>query len=297
MPLLHQGDGVGVDRKNAVYVWDSLESRVRKFSPSGKLLTGWHVAQATPVSPWAPNRLSVDAKGNSSVLTVSGGISRYSPLGKLLAQWAPGPNAVAVAARGSGNVFVLSRVGTVQPNNSQPAGGDARVDKYSPQGSLLATWHTPTIVAKDVEPDGIAVDGRGNVYVTVGTDNSCYKVCLPMTSVLYRFDPAGAITFTFIPHRKSFGPISAVDRQGSLYLLPHDFAFDSMNILKLSPTGAKLAQWPGFGGTLKQSLLLQVDGNGRMVVTSTKVRGLAPWQRRAVVRILSPAGKQVAQFG
>jgi DNA-binding beta-propeller fold protein YncE len=297
MPLFHQGDGVGVDRQNTVYVWDSLESRVRKFSPSGKLLTWWHVAQATPGSPWAPNHLAVDPQGNSSVLAVPGGISRYSPSGKLLRHWAAASNSVAVAAGGSGNVFVLSREGTVQPNSPQPAGGNARVDKYSPQGLLLSTWRTPTIVAKDVEPDGIAVDSRGNVYVTVGTDNSCYKVCLPMTSVMYRFDPTGAITFTYIPGRKTFGPISAVDRQGSLYLLQHDFAFDSMNILKLSPAGTKLAQWPGFGGILKQALLLQVDGNGRMIATSSEVRGLAPWQRSAVVRILSPAGKQLAQFG
>src|SRR5437588_659498 len=105
MPLLHQGDGLGVDASNTLYVWDSLEARIKEFSPSGRLLTWWHVPQSTPGSPWAPNHLAVDSRGAVSVL--ANGISRYSPSGKLLAHWSLAPNPVAVATGGSGNVFVL----------------------------------------------------------------------------------------------------------------------------------------------------------------------------------------------
>src|SRR5579872_5487590 len=63
MPIFHQGDGLGVDRQNNIYVWDSLEARVRRFSPSGRLLTWWHVSQSSPGSPWAPNHLAVDPQG------------------------------------------------------------------------------------------------------------------------------------------------------------------------------------------------------------------------------------------
>jgi hypothetical protein len=43
MPLVHEGDGVGVDRLNNIFLWDALEARIKKLSPAGKLLTWWIV--------------------------------------------------------------------------------------------------------------------------------------------------------------------------------------------------------------------------------------------------------------
>jgi hypothetical protein len=217
MPLVHEGDGVGVDRLNNIFLWDALEARIKKLSPAGKLLTWWIVPRSVASGSWAPNHLAVDSQGNSSVL--ADGIRRYSPAGKLLSHWGTSLNAVAVAAGGSRNVFVLTREGRLEQDDPHPSGGNARIDKYSPQGALVATLRTPIIKEKEVEPDGIAVDTHGNVLVTVATDNSCYGACTPMTTVLYRFNSRGAITQTYRPGLKEFGPIAAVDREVVLRLL------------------------------------------------------------------------------
>jgi sugar lactone lactonase YvrE len=292
MPLFHEGTGLGLDRAGTIYVWDSLEARVKRFSPAGKLLTWWHVPGAADVGVWMPNHLAVDPQGNSAVL--ANGVTRFSPAGTPLAHWSVAPNAVGIAAGGSGNVFVLSQSEPPAPGQT---GGHARIDKYSPQGALLTTWTTPDIAVKDVAPDGIAVDTRGNVYVTVGLDNECYRVCLPVTSYLYRFNPGGTIVWTLHAGSTPLGPVSAVDAAGNIYVLPHDVTFDHMSIAKPSPQGRQLAAWPGIGGILQDQLHVQVDRRGRIVITASQSVGLAPWQRSALLRILSPAGKQVAQFG
>src|SRR5450759_2095847 len=40
-PLVHLATGVSVDRPGNAYVADSVEGRVKKISPTGKLLASW----------------------------------------------------------------------------------------------------------------------------------------------------------------------------------------------------------------------------------------------------------------
>ena len=70
-----------------------------------------------------------------------------------------------------------------------------------------------------------------------------------------------------------------------------------MGILKLAPDWKRLVQSPSSVELPRQHLLAQVEGNGRLVVASSNTGGLQPWQRSAMVRLLSPALTPIAQFG
>jgi DNA-binding beta-propeller fold protein YncE len=188
--------GVALDASCNLYVADSANHRVAKLSPAGEPLAQW----------------GSDGRG-------SGQLHR--------------PGAVALDA--AGNIYVADS-------------GNDRIVKLSPDGQVVATWGkcsagvTPCSPspgdgpAEFFDPEGIAVDGGGNIYVAEANNQRIQKLSPEGKSLALwgtrgagpgQFDAPWAVT---------------LDAAGNLYVAD----LNNNRVQKLSPSGAPLFQ---FGGT------------------------------------------------
>lgn len=158
------------------------------------------------------------------------------------------PRGVAVAPGGS--VFVGSDCGSLN-----------HMEQFSPSGALLATWPFPA-PRYEGPPNGVAVDGAGNVYVTDMFNNGILKC----TSAGTRIDSWGAGS-------AGASPVDlAVDGAGNVYAA----SMVGNYVRKNSPEGVVLGTFGGPGSTPGrfQSLAgVAVDGSGRVYgVDNSRVR-------------------------
>lgn len=160
--------GIAIDQQGDIYVADIGNHRVQKLSSLGQPLTQWHtVGSGTGESTEIGYDLALDASGAVYVTEPhpfsdgSDRVQKFSPSGELLATWGgsgTGPGQfhqpTGVTVDNKGDVFVVDA-----DNN--------RVEKFSSSGKYLADWNGPDVGFKFVSK--IALDGRGNMYVSVGS--------------------------------------------------------------------------------------------------------------------------------
>lgn len=135
--------GVAFDLSDNVYVCDTNNQRVQKFTHSGQYLTQWPAE--------SPRGLAVDGSGNVFVVSASQ-VWKFSNSGSLLAQFgqADGYNR-GVAVNHAGEVYVV---------------GVNWVRKFSNDGVFVLEWgSTGSADGQFNTADGIAVDPAGYVYV------------------------------------------------------------------------------------------------------------------------------------
>jgi tripartite motif-containing protein 71 len=167
-------------------------------------------------------------------------ILKLSPDGTMLAQWslpgerAPGesssPRGVAVDAQG--NVYATD------------ASRD-RVYKFSPQGQVTATWGLcpdggvtcdPTLPGRFISPEGIAVDGAGNVFVAEAAGQRVQKLSKDGKSLGVWGLKERGLGDQFIA-----GSLS-IDQGGFVYLSE---AYNNL-VVKFDPgSGAVVGKWGG----------------------------------------------------
>ncbi|TDN39171.1 T9SS type A sorting domain-containing protein [Hymenobacter sp. UV11] len=154
----------------------SFPPRVQKFDPQGRFISKIQLPdpRTNPNGYW-PTDLAVDPDGNLYVLDYWDGVRKYNPNGKLLQVIGadgrgkgPGPGEFD-APRG----VVLDYRGNIYVSD----GAGSRVQKFSPTGQLLREFlssfppsftGSPSLSPGDA---GLAVDGAGNVYASVGKNN------------------------------------------------------------------------------------------------------------------------------
>ena len=127
--------GVAVDGSGNVYVADTHNHRIQKFTSSGVFLAKWGSEGSGNGQFSYPSGVAVDGSGNVYVAdTINDRIQKFSSEGVFLAKWGSsgsgdgqfsGPQGVAVD--GSGNVYVADT-------------GNNRIQKFSPDGVFLAKW-------------------------------------------------------------------------------------------------------------------------------------------------------------
>ncbi len=166
----NQPVGIAVDSSGNVYVADSGNSRIQKFSSNGKWLTKWGSFGSGDGEFNEPLGVAVDLAGNVYVAD-SGNrrIQRFSSAGEFLGQWRSFVNEEfvsypkGVALDAAGNVFVIG------------VDAEGRVEKYSHEGVLKGKWNT-TVDGDNApnEPAAICTDTAGDVYV-VDAGNEAIK--------------------------------------------------------------------------------------------------------------------------
>ena len=223
-----------------VYVTDSGNSRVEKFTGSGSFITQWGSkgfghGQFNP----GPVGVAVDSFGNVYVTDAeSNRVQKFDSSGTYITQWASyGPYGVAVDS--SGNVYVANYW-----NN--------QVQKFTGSGTFITQWGSEgSGPGQFNDPVGVAVDSSGNVYVTDAENDGVQK-----------FDSSG----NYITQWSSDGPVGvAVDSSGNVYVTDAD----NNRVQKFDSYGRYLTQWGDYGysnGKFHSPSGIAVDLSGNVYV-------------------------------
>ena len=163
--------GIATDSAGNIFVADTNNGRIEKFSPSGVFITSIGTSGKGHGQFGAPNGLAVDHFGNIYVAEVSNHrVQKLGPDGTFIAEWAPGfygPRRIAIGPDCA--VYVLDQ-------------GRNRIVKFSPDGRALITW-------------GSAGSGDGQFadHTSVAVDPTSNKVYVadPRNSRIQVFDSDG----------------------------------------------------------------------------------------------------------
>ncbi len=155
---------VAVDDNDNVYVADSENNRIQKYTSSGVYITGWGSAGSGDSEFNSPFGIAVDPSGNVYVAdTINNRIQKFDANGAYITQWPTNNNGIApalepygIAVGPSGNIFVAASIAT-----------NAGVQEYSPAGVYIRQFGSSgTGLGQFEAPWGIAFNHFGQVYVT-----------------------------------------------------------------------------------------------------------------------------------
>ncbi len=231
--------GVTTDSNSNVYVADTYNHRIQKFSSDGSYITKWGRNNGDGTAGngngefQEPFGISLDIDGYVYVADIRNHrIQKFSSDGSYITKWgrnggdgssgtADGefmdPSAVAVGA--DGYVYVTDT-------------GNRRIQKFTSNGSFIIKWdNTFPGGAQYDSPQDITMDASCNLYVT---DIGAYA----RDSYIYKINTDGEL----IERWGSLGGHPegiAVDGDGYLYITE---AFQN-RIKKLTPSGQELQRW------------------------------------------------------
>ncbi len=171
--------GIAVDSSGYVYVADTANARIQKFTSAGAFVTKWGTPGSNVAQFLAPTDVAVDASGTVWVVdadATNARVQRFDSNGTTsTAMWGvygtgngqfKAPSGITVDS--AGNVYVADKA-------------NHRVQKFTGSGVFLAKWGAWGPDDGDFnDPMGIEVDLEGNIRVA-DTDND--RVC--------RYSPEG----------------------------------------------------------------------------------------------------------
>ena len=183
-------NSIAIDRVGNLYVFDLINHKIRKISTTGNVTTvagstlGFADGQGTQAQFANAGALTVDSAGNifvadssnnkirkitpdGSVTTIAGGSRGFDDgLGTVARFFFPS----GITIDSTGNLFVIDR-------------GNKKVRKISPSGLVTTIAGTSegsldgdVSVAQFNDPQGIAIDKLGNIFVTERNGNKIRKI-------------------------------------------------------------------------------------------------------------------------
>jgi DNA-binding beta-propeller fold protein YncE len=220
---------LALDSSNNVYVTDSDNTRIFKFSALGTYLAQWGSFGTGNGQFYGPGGVAVDSSNNVYVpdFGLPSRIQKFDSNGDYLTQWAiesdlgnfNGPEGVAVDS--GNNIYVTA------PQN-------CLVEKFDSNGNYLTQWGNAELYI----PAGVAVDSSNNVYVASEYDNQIVK-----------FDSDGNYLTQWGSQGSGNGQFEypkgiAVDSGNDVYVTD----IENDRVEKFDSNGDYLTQWGDYGG-------------------------------------------------
>jgi tetratricopeptide (TPR) repeat protein/sugar lactone lactonase YvrE len=230
--------GVAVDSQNNVYVSDSNNHRIQKFTADGTFITKWG-SQGTENGQFnGPEGIAVDSQNNvyvsdASAFSGSDHIQKFTADGTFITKW---------GFRGTENGRFMAPVGTAidSENNVYVAdSGNNLIQKFTADGTFITKWgFWGTENGQFKTPSSVAVDSQNNVYVADSGNNRIQK-----------FDSDGKYIAGWGSKGTGEGQFIAADRvaiDSSSNVYVADWSND--NIQKFTADGTFITKW-GSPGT------------------------------------------------
>ncbi|MGI0088357.1 MAG: 6-bladed beta-propeller [Nitrosotalea sp.] len=195
--------GIAVDKSGNIYVSDIGNYRIEKFDPAGNFVLKFGTAGKGNGQFFSLQGIAVDDSGNIYVSDLTNFIQKFDSSGNFIKKIGGdgilnGANAVAVDK--SGDMYVVA---------------DAQIVEFSANGTVITKWGSYCEISTPrgcVDPDGsgplaigdgqfndpngIAVDISGNVYVT-DTGNNRVQIFDPSGHFIYKFGSDGSYSGQF----------------------------------------------------------------------------------------------------
>ncbi|MGH2940704.1 MAG: hypothetical protein ACRDPE_21590 [Solirubrobacterales bacterium] len=176
--------GVATDAAGNVYVVDTANYRIQKFSSDGKFLAMWgHEGPGRGEFVRTPGGIAVDGAGNVYVTELTdqqharagNRVDKFTSDGRFLTRWGRGGSAIGELVDPEG--IATSVTGDVYVSDS----GNSRVQSFGADGSFVTRWGTYGTGPGQFDwPTGIATDAAGDVYVAnsnvVGFVDGDYRI-------------------------------------------------------------------------------------------------------------------------
>jgi DNA-binding beta-propeller fold protein YncE len=184
--------GIAADGKGNIFVADTNNGRIEKFSPNGIFITSLGIKGTGYGQLGEPNGIAIDRHGNIYVADASNHrVQKLAADGTLIDEWKGpdagfyGPRRIAIGPDDS--IYVVDQ-------------GRTRIVKFSPDGTVLATWGTKgngdgqfddhTSVAVDPATNKVYVADPRNKRIQVFDSNGKFlsKWSVPEWQRLYGFE-------------------------------------------------------------------------------------------------------------
>ncbi|MGA2586662.1 MAG: PEGA domain-containing protein [Candidatus Aminicenantales bacterium] len=246
---------IAVDSSGNIYVADTLNHRVQKFTSGGGFVAAWGSLGYGDGQFNDPTGVAVDASGNVyAVDSNNHRVQKFTSGGAFVAKWGTLGSGdgqfnrpYGIAADRSGNIYVSD------VNNE-------RVQKFTSGGAFVAKWGSlGSGNGQFTEPFGIAVDASGNVFVSDTINN-----------VVQKFTSGGAFVARWGNPGTGNGQLNrpcglAFDRSGYLIVA------DALNnrIQRFSSKGAFIGAWGAQGtgdGQFNEPFGIVIDGADNIYV-------------------------------
>ncbi|MFF2908337.1 S-layer homology domain-containing protein [Paenibacillus sp. NPDC057934] len=247
--------GMAIDQEGNLYVADTMNSRVQKFTSDGQFLQQWDIDGMVYGMPRA---IAVDHSGLVYVNNGQGNIRIFQSDGTELRRFIDrnflNAGVLGMAVDQEGNVYVSNA-------------GLHQVRKYDPTGQVLLTWGARGAGPGEFNaPSGIAIDHEGTIFIA---DPGNFRI--------QKFDSAGHYLGQWgeaesaEPGQFSFPQALTFDSYGNLHVMETK----NYRIQVLDPYGKSIRMWGKEGsapGEFEVTFGVATDNAGNIYVDDSMLR-------------------------